>query len=233
MRALRPLHGHFNFLGSRIPNVVGLLVGLTFFSSITSVMAPKLLLALTLTPTFVLQGQAWRLVTWIFLTMEPLGLVFACLLLVWVGRDLFYRWGAGRFLSVCLAITVASGALFCLVAFGLGGVLTSPRFSGGSTWALVDALIIAWATQFPHQDIFVYFILPLRGRNLIYFTVGLTIVFSLFGGFLAYIPHFFAEGLMLLYLRRPALPRLFGRRRWRPSRLYSVRGEERKERWLN
>jgi hypothetical protein len=70
-------------------------------------------------------------------------------------------------------------------------------------WALVSGLIVTWALLYPHRDVFVYFVLPLRGRNLIYATVGGTVLFALLGGVTRYVPHFVAQGLALLYMREP------------------------------
>ena len=51
---------------------------------------------------------------------------------------------------------------------------------------------------YPHKDILLYFVVPLRGRNLIYATVGGTVLFALLRGITGYVPHFVAEGLALL-----------------------------------
>ena len=57
----------------------------------------------------------------------------------------------------------------------------------------------------------VYFVIPLGGRNLIYATIGGTLVFALLSGFVLFVPHFIALGLMLAYLREPAIGRFWQR----------------------
>jgi membrane associated rhomboid family serine protease len=201
-----PLAGSFVVLGSRIPKVVGLLIGLTLGASIIGAVGFRNGLATVvesaaLVPALVFRGQGWRLFSWVFFEMDPLGLVFACLALFWFGRDLTQAWGPLRFLTTYLLLAGITGLVVCLLALlWPSGLLGFPHLG---PWALVSGLIIAWALLHPHRDILVYFVLPLRGRNLIYATVGGTVLFALLGGITRYIPHFVAEGLALLYMREP------------------------------
>ena len=200
-----PLAGSFLVLGSHVPKVVGLLIGLTLGASIVGAVGFRngletVVQSAALIPALVLHGQAWRLFTWVFFEMEPLGLVFACLALFWFGRDLTLAWGPARFLMSYLALGGLTGVLVCLLALLSPSLMMFPHVG---PWPLVSGLIIAWAMLHPHRDVFVYFVLPLRGRNLIYATVGGTLLFALLGGVVRYVPHFVAEGLALLYMREP------------------------------
>jgi hypothetical protein len=102
----------------------------------------------------------------------------------------------------------------------------------------VTALMIACATLNPQRDVFVYFVLPLRGRNLILATLGGTLLFALLDGVARFVPHFLAEGLMLAYLNQPAgLQRFWqqARRRRSQRRASRLRVVDREEppRWLH
>ena len=55
-----------------------------------------------------LQGEVWRLVTWVLFELDPLGLIFAALALFWFGGELVRVWGPGRFLLTYFAIAAAS-----------------------------------------------------------------------------------------------------------------------------
>jgi membrane associated rhomboid family serine protease len=200
-----PLAGSFVVLGSRIPRVVGLLIGLTLGASIVGAVgfrngALGLVQSAALIPGLVFRGEAWRLVTWIFFEMEPVNLLFACLALFWFGRDLAQAWGPGRFLASYFVLAGLTGLVVCLLALLFSPFLQIPHIG---PWALVDGMIVTWALLYPHRDVFVYFVLPLRGRSLIYATVGGTVLFALLRGITGYIPHFVAEGLALLYMREP------------------------------
>jgi membrane associated rhomboid family serine protease len=155
------------------------------------------------------QGEVWRLVTWVLFEQDPLGLIFAALALFWFGGELVRVWGPGRFLVTYFAIAAASGALTCLLALAFPALRTIP-YRG--PWPIVSALILAWATCFPGRDIYVYFVLPLRGRNLIYATLGGTLLFALLSGrFAPFIPHFAAELGTLAWLRGAPLGPLWAR----------------------
>jgi membrane associated rhomboid family serine protease len=239
MRAIRVLDGSFTVMGGRVPRVVGLLMGVTLVASVVGAVGARngfpLLLAGVLTPGLVIDGQVWRLVTWVFFEPEGLALIFGLLGLWWFGRDLYFAWGATRLLATYLGIAAAAGLGTCLVALAWP-VLNQVPYWG--VWPVVSSLIIAWATLNPNRDVYVYFVLPLRGRNLILVTLGGTLLFALLDGPARFVPHFLAQGFMLAWLNPPEGLQRF----WRQARLRSslrrapkLRAVDREEppRWLH
>jgi membrane associated rhomboid family serine protease len=219
MAAVRWIDRSYPVLGGRIPAAIALLIAATFLMSIMGAQVPALLALGALFPDHVLAGQVWRLVTWVLFEQYPLGLIFAGLALFWFGGELVRIWGPGGFLRRYIGLAALSGLVTCLLAIVVRPVGAIP-FVG--PWPIVSALIIAWATYFPGRDIFVYFVLPLRGRNLIYATFAGTLLFALLGNPLFYIPHFAAQLLMLAMLRGSPFGGLWARikyevayRRWR------------------
>src|SRR6185436_8724875 len=97
--------------------------------------------AMDLVPALVFQGQLWRLATWPLFALEPITLIFGCLALMWVGRDLCQAWGPGRFLTVYFGLSFLTGVLICLLA------LVWPRLgiAVASAWVPIDGLMVAWA----------------------------------------------------------------------------------------
>jgi hypothetical protein len=198
----RALHRSFAILGHRIPVVLVALVGLTLLASIAANNSPLFLQNAVLLPGGVWVGQLWRLVTWVFIELQPLNLLFGSLALVlWFGADLLGAWGPRRFLAVYLGLAAAAGGITCLIARLVSPGLMVTPFAGW--WPIIDALIIAWAIIHPYRDLYFFFVLPLRGQNLVYGTIGVTLVFALLSRpvLLPFLPHFLAEGLMLAYLR--------------------------------
>ena len=237
MARLRWLDRSFSVLGGRVPAPVALLIGTTFLASIAGSASPRLLELCGLAPALVFHGEVWRLVTWPLFELDPLGLIFGALCLFWFGSELVRVWGPGRFLATYFGMAAAAGSVTCLLALGLESRMPT-TFRG--MWPLVGALTIAFATYFPSRDVGVYFVLPVRGRNLINVTLVGTLVFALLGSglvhFLSYVPHFAAQFLMLLALRGSM--RLFtslrdeiAYRRWRrrASKLKAVPGPQREE----
>jgi len=204
----RGWNGSFVVLGTRIPAVTAGLIALTLGVSVVGALGDQLGTAFRnrflLEPLRVWQGELWRLLTWVFVEVHPLSLIFGCLVLWIFGSDLSYTWGPRRFLAIYCGFAVAAGGLTCVIArLAWPTLLAVPYLS---MWPVVEALIIAWATLHPHRQIFVYFVLPVGGRALIWVTVGGTLLYALLLRIEFFIPHFIAQGLMFLYLR-PVSPR--------------------------
>jgi len=131
---------------------------------------------LSLAPSKVFHGQLWRLVTWPLVQGGPLPLLFTCLAIYKFGSELAIRWGDRRLRRFMLEIVLAAGIVTCLVAAVAG--MTYMRRVGG--WVIMDALVIAWARQFPNATLNLYGLVAVRGRTLINITIAFTVVTALF-----------------------------------------------------
>jgi membrane associated rhomboid family serine protease len=192
--------------GGRLPWGVGLVLVLTLALSLAAAFggrheAPLFDLA-ALTPADVWRGQLWRLVTWPFIQPGPLALLWACLFLWWFGRDLAEAWGSPRFLQVFGAITLVSAVGTCLAA-RVDPAVMSQTYIGA--YAIQCAMIVAWGLCFPDRVMLLFFILPVRGIFIAWFTVALTVVFVVYSGWERYLPELVAEGSTLAWLFRRAL----------------------------
>lgn len=219
------LGGSVTVLGARFPTATILVAGLTLACSVLGAMLWRagipLLASGVLVPGQVLSGELWRLVTWVLFELDPLSLIFLMMVLLLFGRDLAQAWGPGRFLAVYLGITALAGGVTCLIGALLWPALLNQTYA--TAWPLGEAIIIAWALLFPARQMLVYFVLPMGGRNLVYLTVGGTVLFALMGGIGNFVPHFAAQGLMYAYLQGFS-PRMLWLRlkartaRWQPPR---------------
>ncbi|HTP50616.1 MAG TPA: rhomboid family intramembrane serine protease [Anaeromyxobacteraceae bacterium] len=238
MSATRGLGQGLSF-GGRVPVAVGALIAVTVVASLVGVVGERnglpLLQLGVLEPGRVLRGELWRLVTWVFFETDPLGLLFGGLVLYWFGRDLCEAWGERRFVLAYVGFAAAAAALATGVAL-LFPALLHVHWLG--LWPAVDALVVAWALNFPYRQILLYFALPVSGRALLWFTVGGTLLYAVFSGLAAFVPHLLAEGAAYLYasgrgpgrwLRRLKLPRFRKRRQF--SVVHADRDPDR--RWLN
>ena len=237
------LNRTFEILGQRFPVASSALVAAVFVTSLLGANVRGVADAAVLHPALVAAGQAWRLLTWPLVALDPLGLIFACLVLMWLGRDLCYAWGPLRYLAVGAGLTLATGAI--VTAAGLLLEVVGRGFFLGP-WALVDALIVAWAMLFPYRQVLVMFVLPLGGRQLIWGTVAITAVFGLMrgpSGLLGVLPHFVAMALAALYMRGRSLETAWLRVRYwflslrlgrRRSRFKVVEGRDQEPpRWVH
>jgi membrane associated rhomboid family serine protease len=200
--------------GGRLPWAVGLVLAITvvlsLFAAFGSRHAAPLFDWAALCPGDVWHGQLWRLVTWPWIEPSPLGLIFACLFLLWFGRDLAEELGSPRFLAVFGGVLLAAGVCTCLVALIDPSVLEQ-QYLGG--WALADAMIVAWGLWFPHRVVRFYFVLPIRGFWLAWLTVAITVVLAVYMGWESVLPDLCAEGAILAWIYRGAVVTRWARMR--------------------
>ena len=118
----------------------------------------------------VLQGELWRLVTWMFLpTNGSLFWIFISLSFYYfIGTSIEEYWGTAKFTLFYLACAVL------MVVFGMISILWSPLpvVSSGN---LNQILFLAFATLYPDALIRVYLILPVKAKWLaaLYVLLGL------------------------------------------------------------
>ncbi|HEY8141947.1 MAG TPA: rhomboid family intramembrane serine protease [Kofleriaceae bacterium] len=203
--------------------LIALVLGLSLVAVIDAQMGGQLYLQLALLPAAVWHGQLWRLATWPFVMGGPLPLIYTCVVLYTCGSDLLTVWGKKRYLRYLAAVVAAAGVGTALLGLVLPGVWGLPYLGG---MVLADAIIIAWARQFPEQPVQLYFFLLVRGETLVNAVVGVTVVFALYFGIDWMMPELLGVAAALLYTSRSS-------RRWWLKRRYErlrrhlrvVRGE--------
>ncbi len=141
--------------------------------------------------------QLWQLASYMFLhdPQDPLHLLFNMLVLYWFGGLFERRWGTRDFLRFYLLSGVISGVvgvLAALIAPGVfGGVIV------GASGAL-SALLMAFAMIYPDQEVRVWFVLPIKGRQLVLALVAIDLLMFLTGSDVAIAVH--AGGLLAGWL---------------------------------
>lgn len=110
----------------------------------------------------VLRGQVWRLITSDYLHWNTVHIVLNMLGLYFFGRPLLRIWGTTKFF-VFYTVAGVVASLFYL-ALAMGGVL-SPRAIAAGASGCVLGLLGAAAVMFPHAEVLVYFVLPVRIRT--------------------------------------------------------------------
>ena len=108
----------------------------------------------------VLHGQVWRLVTSDYLHWSMTHIFMNMLGLYFLGRPLEQLWGSRRFFAVYTAAGLI-GSLFYMV-LSMTGVLQSGIAAGASGCVL--GLLGAAAVLFPHAEVYVYFLFPVKIR---------------------------------------------------------------------
>ncbi len=196
-------------LGGRAPASVGALLWLSLLATVAGSFSSTLggLLVLV-APGAGPQGwlvllEAWRLVTWVLfqgpLPGSLLTLLFAGLMLVWLGQQLSYAWSERRFLVRSLWLTAgsAAGTLLILTPLGVPGAWFD-------LWALVNALLVTWGLIFPNQRLAWFGVLQMSGATVakavtigtpIWALVMVAPQLGVANALLRYLPHLLAVGL--------------------------------------
>ena len=132
-----------------------------------------LLSALSFSRQRILEGQVWRLFTYIFIPSGgyPLTILIMMFFYFQIGRILEARWGVARFNAYYLC-----GILITDLAALLLNVRASASY-------LNLSLILAFASTCPEDQVLLFFIIPLKMKWLAWFyfaTVAYTVLFSPF-----------------------------------------------------
>ena len=126
----------------------------------------SILAYLTLEPYYILRGQIWRLITWVVIPPESLGLFTIIMLFFYysLGKNLERTWGTFRF-----NVYIFSGVLFTIagafILFGIYHLLGYGNVSVGywfSTYYINMSIFLAFALSYPEMQVLLYFIIPVK-----------------------------------------------------------------------
>lgn len=141
---------------------------------------PGLMNYLILEPALILQGQVWRLITWVLIPPSGGNIFFYIIMIMLyysLGTALERNWGTFRF-----NVYIFGGMLFTVIgAFVTYGVL---RATGGmtfgigyyvTTYYINMAIFLAFAVCFPDMQILLWFIIPVKMKWMAYVYAAITI----------------------------------------------------------
>lgn len=113
------------------------------------------------------KGQIWRLVTWVLIPPEEMGILFVIIMMLFyysISKSLVSVWGAFKF-----NLYIFSGFLFTIlgavVLWVIGIIINFPMsiFSGYFTTYYVNmSIFLAFAATFPQNKVYLMMILPIK-----------------------------------------------------------------------
>ena len=134
--------------------------------------APNTISLFLLEPRLILQGQVWRLVTWLFVppVTFDIWLIVTMFFYYMIGKQLERKWGAFRY-----NIYVFRGVLFTIVsAFIVYAISGYGLFiaSGGwfNTYYILQSLFFAYVVNYSEEYVLLYFIIPIKMKWFAIFT---------------------------------------------------------------
>ena len=144
-----------------IPNLPMLLVAGQAAAFVLMKAKPGFLNSLTLIPAKVMEGEIWRVVSWIFIPPSDsvIFIIFELLLLFMFGRGLEAHWGAFKFNAFFFIGVVLSVAAAFLVPW-----------APASNVFLMASLMLAFARLNPDFELLLFFILPVKIKWIGYLT---------------------------------------------------------------
>lgn len=186
-----------------IPNLMWYIIGIYIVGFVVNMFAPQVYAEyLALDVEKILQGQVWRIVTYI---MQPpsssiLFMAFALYFYYMIGTVLERVWGAFRF-----NVYYFSGVLLHVIAAFLLYFIFGWNFSM-TTYYINLALFMAFAVEYGDMEVLLFFILPIKIKWLAWFD-GAIFAVTIIGGYAyrwiyALSPNFYmalaANGIILL-----------------------------------
>ena len=135
-----------------IPGLIRYVVGLNALVFLLLAIEPGYASALHLDRTALMQGEVWRLVTWIFIpeTTSVFWIIFYLIFTWWIGDMLESNWGAFRLNAYYLL-----GMLLCIGSALIFG-------ESGGNYFLNLSLFLAVATLAPNFEILLFLVLPVK-----------------------------------------------------------------------
>lgn len=156
-----------------IQNLTMYLIGTYIIGYGIQLFLPDLFQWLILNPVYIMQGQIWRIVSWIL--VPPSGNIFTIVIMLLfyysVGTTLERTWGAFRY-----NVYIFSGLIFTVIgAFVMYGyyalTLNDPTAvflnvsvycTFFSTFYINMSIFLAFAATYPEMEVMLYFIIPLK-----------------------------------------------------------------------
>jgi membrane associated rhomboid family serine protease len=120
----------------------------------------------------------WNYITFQFLHVDPMHLIFNMIGLYFLGMVLEKAWGRRRFVTFYFSCGVFAGICHVMVIFAMGGK-PETRLLGASGG--VYGIVVACAILFPHiRLILLFFLVPIRFAALLF--LGVAVYYILRGG---------------------------------------------------
>jgi len=140
-----------------------------------------------LNPWSLAHGMVWELVTYPFVDIGLLSVLFALLTIWFFGSQLEDAMGSRWLAEYFFTITVGGGLAAALLSFALGhripGLETDIAYTAGM-WPASLAILVAFAHFNPDAPIRLYFVLQLKARHLAMLYVGgYVVMLALWSGY--------------------------------------------------
>lgn len=156
-----------------IPNLTMYLIGTYVVGYGIELFLPDLFQWLVLNPILIMQGQVWRIISWVLVppSGNPITILIMLMFYYFAGRTLERSWGAFRY-----NVYLFSGILFTVAgAFVMWAYYAVTLKEAAmvamnvtvycmffSTYYINMSIFLAFAAMFPNMEVLLYFIIPIK-----------------------------------------------------------------------
>lgn len=166
MKWLDWLESKIGFLA--FPGLIRIIVAFQALVFILNALQPEFVQMLTFNRDAVLEGQVWRVFTFVFIPpamgwLGPLGVLIALYFLWFLGEGLEHAWGAFK-LNLFFFVGMLGAAVMALV---MGQADSGP---------LLLSILFAFATLYPDFQILLFFILPVKIKWIAWISLFFTVM---------------------------------------------------------
>lgn len=162
-----------------IPNLMrfiifgNIAVFIIYLLSSSSEIAGEFLGLLSFSPSHVLRGEIWRILTFLFIPInfQPISFLISLVFYYMIARTLEQTWGVGKF-TIYYFSGVILTVLFSLLCYLLGGYHVRP-----SSTFINFSMLFCYATLLPDNYVMLYYVIPIKMKwigilNAIYFLIA-------------------------------------------------------------
>ena len=193
---------------------------------VVTYLLPAFQVPLWLNPQNVVHGEAWRLVTYMFVHAGFFHLLFNMLAIWMFGVELERMWGSRYFATYYFVCGIAAALTTVLLSFvpllGLDQLYFSSTV-GASGAAL--GILLAYALYFPNRPIYMYLVFPIPAKYFVMIIGAISLLSAAGGpgGGVAHVTHLGGLAGGYLFLKRgrfhPIAELKYQYLRWRSHRL--------------
>lgn len=215
--------------------LIATVVGFLATAILKAIGAFSLVNVLGLSGNGLFQGLIFQLITYPFIEVQLMGVLFNCLIVWFIGSELESQWGQKIYLRFLLLIVIGVGLIFSLVnlIFFFGTPVYFASLHGLS--GINFALLIAYSLLFPDRQMAFMMIFPMRARTFCWILVGIEAYMAIFSSLKTSWAHLLAMGLsfLIIHFQNKPLIRTVLQSSWKPrttkkKHLYVVKDDDQK-----
>lgn len=128
-------------------------------------------------------GEVWRLFTYPFVTLSGFNLILAVFIYYLFARSFEAQWGTRDFVQF-VGVSAVGAAVIAIpisVILNTTGLFQDTVIYAGP-WAVVDAMLMAFALNAPNANVLFGFVFPMRAKTVIYLIIGIDVLRGLVDG---------------------------------------------------